>query len=65
MHKLFLKINKELHLILINLRKLNDSKQAALPQHNESETSEELHYLTLNAYERTSPAGADYESTAP
>ncbi len=34
-------------------------------QHNESETSEELHYLTLNAYESTSPAGADYESTAP
>lgn len=61
MHKLFLKIN----LILINLKKLNDSKQAALPQHNESETSEELHYLTLNAYESTSPAGADYKSTAP
>lgn len=37
----------------------------ALPQHSESETREELHYLTLNAYERTSPAGADYESTAP
>lgn len=34
-------------------------------QHNESKTSEELYYLILNAYESTSPAGADYESTAP
>jgi len=36
MHELFLKI----HLILINLKKRNDSKTASLPQHKESETSE-------------------------
>lgn len=33
--------------------------------HNENQDGEELHYSSLNAYESTSSAGADYETTAP